>query len=112
MAKTVNFNVDELDDVTKNPLERPLKVNENSNKRSGKIDSKSSDKITKLEDSWAHDKIKHETADLYLSAIMVDNVSSNSATNSFEDKVDTDPAKDAEWRVSKEEDGCQAQNRG
>ena len=89
MAKTVNFNVDELDDVTKNPLERPLEVNENSNKRSGKIDSKSSAKITKLEDNSSHDKIRLATADLNLSATVVDNVSSNSATNSFKDEVNT-----------------------
>ena len=62
------------------------------------MDSKSSDIITKLGDNSSHDKIKLETAELNLSAIMVDNVSSNSATNSFKyrDKVDTDPAKDAE----------------
>ena len=69
------------------------------------MNSKSSDIITKLGDNSSHDKIKLETAELNLSAIMVDNVSSNSATNSFKyrDKVDTDPANDAESRVSKDD---------
>ena len=104
MAKTDNLELNEVDDDSKNPLERPLEVNDNSNKRSGKIDSKSSDKIAKLRDNSTHDKIKLETADINLSAIMVDNLSSNSATNSFRyrDKVDTDPANDAESRVSKD----------
>ena len=43
-------------------LSVPLEVNDNSNKRSGKIDSKSYDKITKLEDNSSHVRIRLETA--------------------------------------------------
>ena len=50
--------------------------------RSGKITSKLSDKIEKVEGNSAHDKIKLETADINLSATKVD-MSSNSAANSF-----------------------------
>ena len=48
LAKTDNLYVDEVDDATKTPLERPLEATD-SNKRSRKVTSKLSDKITKLE---------------------------------------------------------------
>ena len=81
MAKTDNNENVEVKDDTKNPLERPLEVTD-SNKRSGKITSKLSDKIEKVEGNSTHDKIKLETADINLSATKVD-MSSNSAANSF-----------------------------
>ena len=86
LAETDNLDNDEVYDAIKNPLERPLEVANDSNKRSEIEKSETSDKIAKLEGNSAHDKIKHETADLILSAMMVDNMSSNSATNSLKTK--------------------------
>ena len=92
MAKTDNLDNDEVYDAIKNPLERPLEVANDYNKRSEIGTSKSIDKISKLEGDSSQGKIKSETDELVLSAIMVE-LSSNSATHSLaEDKVDTDPA--------------------
>ena len=104
MAKTDNLDNDEVYDAIKNPLERPLEVANDYNKRSEIGTSKSIDKISKLEGDSSQGKIKSETDELVLSAIMVD-FSSNSATHFLlKDKVDTVPAKDAESRVAKSMD--------
>ena len=101
MAETDNLDNDEVNDTTKNPLERPLEVANDYNKRSEIGTSKSIDKISKLEGDSSQGKIKSETDELVLSAIMVE-LSSNSATHFLlKDKVDTDPAKDAESGASK-----------
>ena len=99
LAETDNLDNDEVDDTTKTPLERPLEAN-GSNKRSGKITSKLSDKIRRLEGDSSLDKIKCKTDELNLPAVIV-KLSSNSATLFLlKDKVVTDPAKDAESRDS------------
>ena len=100
MAKTDNLDNDEVYDAIKNPLERPLEVANDSNKRSGNNASKLSDKIKKVEYDSSLDKFKLETADKNLSALIVE-MSSTSATNYLKDNVVTDPARDAERRVSK-----------
>ena len=67
MAETDNLDNDEVNDTTKNPLERPLEVANDSNKRSGNNASKLSDKIKKVEYDSSLDKFKLETADLKMS---------------------------------------------
>ena len=89
MAKTDNLDNDEVYDAIKNPLERPLEVANDYNKRSEIGTSKSIDKISKLEGDSSQGKIKSETDELVLSAIMVE-LSSNSATHFLlKDKVET-----------------------
>ena len=89
MAETDNLDNDEVDDTTKTPLERPLEAN-GSNKRSGKITSKLSDKIRGLEGDSSLDKIKCKTDELNLPAVIV-KLSSNSAKLFLlKDKVVTD----------------------
>ena len=100
LATTDNLDKDEVNDATKTPLERPLEVANDSNKRSEIDNSESNDEIGKLEDDSSHDKNKQDTADKNLSALIVE-MSSTSATNYLKDDVVTDPARDAERRVSK-----------
>ena len=92
MAETDNLDNDEVNDTTKNPLERPLEVANDYNKRSEIGTSESNDTIAKLEGDSSQDKIKCETDELDLSAIMVE-LSSNSATHflktEYKDKVNT-----------------------
>ena len=88
LAETDNLDNDEVNDTTKNPLERPLEVANDSNKRSGNNASKLSDKIKKVEGDSSLDKFKLETADKNLSTLIVE-MSSTSATNYLKDDVVT-----------------------
>ena len=95
MAKTLVK--DEVDDTTKNPLERPLEVANDSNKRSGNNASKLSDKIKKVKYDSSLDKFKLETADKNLSALIVE-MSSTSATNYLKDDVVTERERERKKR--------------
>ena len=88
---TDNLENDEVNDASKT-FKHPLDVANDYNKRSEIWTSESMDKIAKLEGDSSQRKIKSETDELDLSAIMVE-LSSNSATHflktEYKDKVNT-----------------------
>ena len=93
LAKTDNFEDDEVNDTSKTPLERPLEAIK-SNKRSEIDTTESNDKVGKLEGNSSLGKMEQETAKLNMAASLVEESAKlRYKFLSLEDNVDTDPAR-------------------
>ena len=89
MAKTDNFEDDEVNDTSKTPLERPLEAIK-SNKRSEIDTTESNDKVGKLEGNSSLGKMEQETAKLNMAASVVEESAKlRYKFLSLEDNVDT-----------------------
>jgi len=91
LAKTDNFEDDEVNDTSKTPLERPLEAIK-SNKRSEIDTTESNDKVGKLEGNSSLGKMEQETAELNMAASVVEESAKlRYKFLSLEDNVDTAP---------------------